>query len=411
MADARTLGPTVFPRLAVGLATLFSLIVLPSLPPAGTVDAALPGPQEGRSDFFVLEDLYRDLLADWASDPEDGVVGAAQLGIDLAWRPRCLDAVVENTARRLGQKSRDALLSVAHLHAELFLWHASELNLREAGQTSVRLRRIVDLVVESTDEPEAAAPALDLLFHVATSAIRDRYPQELTYARELLDHLLELEPGSPRALAWLAFLEEIEDRPVRAVRRLEHSGHREPPRRYHPQCPPRSGRAQPNRGPGNGRQRRAQDAVVDLGVVRRALVHFFPVLPYAQIFIAGGILFAGLFPLTAYALEAAFNLGLPLRYWFDLSILVLTYVMLGWGLNIVVGLAGLLDLGYVAFYAVGAYTFALLATHFGLGFWICLPIAGAAHLATAFREGLKGEEKPEEPAKPLPKDEQDSARS
>ncbi len=52
--------------------------------------------------------------------------------------------------------------------------------------------------------------------------------------------------------------------------------------------------------------------------------------------------------------------------------------MLGWGLNIVVGLAGLLDLGYVAFYAVGAYTFALLATHFGLGFWICLPIAGAA---------------------------------
>ena len=52
--------------------------------------------------------------------------------------------------------------------------------------------------------------------------------------------------------------------------------------------------------------------------------------------------------------------------------------MLGWGLNIVVGLAGLLDLGYVAFYAVGAYVFALLATHFGLGFWICLPIAGAA---------------------------------
>ena len=52
--------------------------------------------------------------------------------------------------------------------------------------------------------------------------------------------------------------------------------------------------------------------------------------------------------------------------------------MLGWGLNIVVGLAGLLDLGYVAFYAVGAYVFALLATHFGFGFWMCLPIAGAA---------------------------------
>jgi branched-chain amino acid transport system permease protein len=50
--------------------------------------------------------------------------------------------------------------------------------------------------------------------------------------------------------------------------------------------------------------------------------------------------------------------------------------MLGWGLNIVVGLAGLLDLGYVAFYAVGAYSYALLAKTFGLGFWVLLPLAG-----------------------------------
>jgi branched-chain amino acid transport system permease protein len=64
------------------------------------------------------------------------------------------------------------------------------------------------------------------------------------------------------------------------------------------------------------------------------------------------------------------------RYILDLGILVLTYVMLGWGLNIVVGLAGLLDLGYVAFYAVGAYSYALLATNFDLSFWICLPLAG-----------------------------------
>jgi branched-chain amino acid transport system permease protein len=64
------------------------------------------------------------------------------------------------------------------------------------------------------------------------------------------------------------------------------------------------------------------------------------------------------------------------RYLLDLGILVLTYVMLGWGLNIVVGLAGLLDLGYVAFYAVGAYSYALLATNFHLSFWICLPLAG-----------------------------------
>ena len=64
------------------------------------------------------------------------------------------------------------------------------------------------------------------------------------------------------------------------------------------------------------------------------------------------------------------------RYYVDLGTLVLTYVMLGWGLNVVVGLAGLLDLGYVAFYAVGAYSYALLAQTFGLGFWTCLPLAG-----------------------------------
>ncbi len=54
----------------------------------------------------------------------------------------------------------------------------------------------------------------------------------------------------------------------------------------------------------------------------------------------------------------------------------LMYVVLGLGLNIVVGLAGLLDLGFVAFYAVGAYSYALLNLHFGLGFWTVLPIGG-----------------------------------
>ncbi|MEI9982682.1 MAG: hypothetical protein WDN69_05405 [Aliidongia sp.] len=63
-------------------------------------------------------------------------------------------------------------------------------------------------------------------------------------------------------------------------------------------------------------------------------------------------------------------------YYIDLGTTVLIYVMLGWGLNIVVGLAGLLDLGYVAFYAVGAYTVGLLATNFDLGFWACLPLSG-----------------------------------
>ena len=60
----------------------------------------------------------------------------------------------------------------------------------------------------------------------------------------------------------------------------------------------------------------------------------------------------------------------------DIATLILIYVMLGLGLNIVVGLAGLLDLGYVGFYAVGAYSYAILSHYFGFGFWICLPIAG-----------------------------------
>ena len=61
---------------------------------------------------------------------------------------------------------------------------------------------------------------------------------------------------------------------------------------------------------------------------------------------------------------------------------VLNYIMLGWGLNVVVGLAGLLDLGYVAFYAVGAYSFALIARWYGLGFWEALPLSGL--LAASF---------------------------
>ncbi len=63
---------------------------------------------------------------------------------------------------------------------------------------------------------------------------------------------------------------------------------------------------------------------------------------------------------------------------YQISILIsaLIYVMLALGLNIVVGLAGQLVLGYAAFYAIGAYTYALLTTYFGFGFWICLPIGG-----------------------------------
>jgi len=86
----------------------------------------------------------------------------------------------------------------------------------------------------------------------------------------------------------------------------------------------------------------------------------------------------------ALVLISVFALVFPFyfsMYQVNIMTTALIYVILGLGLNIVVGLAGLLDLGYVAFYAVGAYSYALLNVHFGLGFWACLPIcAGLAML-------------------------------
>jgi len=84
-----------------------------------------------------------------------------------------------------------------------------------------------------------------------------------------------------------------------------------------------------------------------------------------------------LYPLSI----ACFVFGLSFPYLFstyqtNIMTTALMYVVLGLGLNIVVGVAGLLDLGYVAFYAVGAYSYALLNFHFGLGFWVVLPIGG-----------------------------------
>lgn len=80
-------------------------------------------------------------------------------------------------------------------------------------------------------------------------------------------------------------------------------------------------------------------------------------------------LFALLLPALVWPLDSAARI-------LDVMTLILTYILLAWGLNIVVGYAGLLDLGFVAFYAVGAYSFVLIATHTDLGFFQCLPIAG-----------------------------------
>ena len=86
------------------------------------------------------------------------------------------------------------------------------------------------------------------------------------------------------------------------------------------------------------------------------------------------LVFLLIYPMLMLAL---FGVNGLLKWVDNFGIQILIYVMLAWGLNIVVGLAGLLDLGYVAFYAVGAYTYALVSMHFpGASFWVLLPLAG-----------------------------------
>lgn len=80
----------------------------------------------------------------------------------------------------------------------------------------------------------------------------------------------------------------------------------------------------------------------------------------------------------AFLLIALAGAFVPSLYVVHVLVLVLVYVALGMGMSIVVGLAGLLDLGYVAFYAVGAYSYAILNTHAGLGFWPSLAVGAVA---------------------------------
>jgi branched-chain amino acid transport system permease protein len=75
-------------------------------------------------------------------------------------------------------------------------------------------------------------------------------------------------------------------------------------------------------------------------------------------------------------------------YVVHVCITALIYIALGLGLNIVVGVSGLLNLGYVAFYAIGAYTYALLNHHFGLGFWVCLPLGALTATALGLLLGF-----------------------
>jgi branched-chain amino acid transport system permease protein len=112
------------------------------------------------------------------------------------------------------------------------------------------------------------------------------------------------------------------------------------------------------------RERTLRSATVKVRGWRTAVARWF--VPFAIGFV---VIYPALVLLTA-------GFGGAVKWVDNFGIQILIYVMLGWGLNIVVGLAGLLDLGYVAFYAVGAYSYALLASNFGFAFWILLPLAG-----------------------------------
>jgi branched-chain amino acid transport system permease protein len=93
-----------------------------------------------------------------------------------------------------------------------------------------------------------------------------------------------------------------------------------------------------------------------------------PALPAgrrASCVLAATLILAALLPLLPFSS----------RYLLDVVMMVLTYAALAYGLNIVVGYTGLLDLGYVAFYAIGAYSCALLGQKAGWSFWQTLPVA------------------------------------
>jgi branched-chain amino acid transport system permease protein len=101
----------------------------------------------------------------------------------------------------------------------------------------------------------------------------------------------------------------------------------------------------------------------------------------------GGEVSGGANPVLRWTVVAGAGAALlvpPLVDTYQVSVLTsaLIAVILGLGLNVIVGLAGLLNLGYAAFSAVGAYSYALLNLHAGLGFFAALPVAGL--IAAAF---------------------------
>ena len=130
-------------------------------------------------------------------------------------------------------------------------------------------------------------------------------------------------------------------------------------------------------------------AILRPGGVERAplttVMSTAPPHPIIRILPRAGLVFLIAYPVLV--LLATGNAG-AVKWIDNFGIQILIYILLAWGLNVIVGFAGLLDLGFVAFYAVGAYSTGLLAKTFGLSFWILLPLAGILAAFWALIVGL-----------------------
>lgn len=110
-----------------------------------------------------------------------------------------------------------------------------------------------------------------------------------------------------------------------------------------------------------------------------------PPHPLIRILPAAGLAFLIAYPFLVWAVTG--HAG-AIKWIDNFGVQILIYILLAWGLNVIVGFAGLLDLGFVAFYAVGAYSTALLTKNFGLSFWMLLPLAGILAACWALILGL-----------------------
>jgi len=122
------------------------------------------------------------------------------------------------------------------------------------------------------------------------------------------------------------------------------------------------------------------------------LAHRFFIKPMAgRVSFSAMVLWRLKWPKIFWPILACLLLLLPLvlnRYFLDVAITAGIYIALALGLNIIVGLAGLLVLGYIAFYAAGAYSYALLSTHLQMNFFIALPLGAALAVLLGLALGL-----------------------